>query len=356
MTIGGDSPRRLLSLVLLGLAVAVVALPTTALAGKPPKRGTTSASSGFTKIATHPQAVAQPTAEGKTISALKQWNGKLYSGYGDYGANTGPIAVNPFDGSSFAASPELGAADTEAILGYRSIGGKLYAPSIDPRVSSDFAVGSAGSTGSSWMNPAPIHTSHAFDMATLTGSDLWLVGSSGSDAVAWRSLDGGATWAEMLRLPPASGASGDFARFYGVGVHGGKLYLQASDYYSYIQPTSKVFDGSRWTDGPSLNAPLGHSEAFAGKLLFHGNFHPGTNGPLKAFDGSTVTTTLQSSIFDYAVDNGTVYALTTDRKVLASQDLATWTQVGSAPSVARSIGVMGGKVYLGGTDSGIYRN
>lgn len=353
MTIGGDSPRRLLSLVLLGLAV--VALPTTALAGKPPKRGTTSPSGGFTKVATHPQAAAQPTAKGKTISALKECNGKLYSGYGDYGSNTGPIAVNPFDGSSFATSPELGAADTEAILGYRSIGGKLYAPSIDPRVSSDFAVGSAGSTGPSWMNPAPIHTSHAFDMATLTGSDLWLVGSSGSDAVAWRSLDGGATWAEMLRIPPASGASGDFARFYGVGVQGGKLYLQASDYYTYVQSTSKVFDGSRWSDGPSLNAPLGHSEPFAGKLLFHGNAHPGTIGPLAAFNGSTMTI-LQESIFDYTVDNGTVYALTTDRKVLASRDLTTWTQVGSAPSVARSIGVMGGKVYLGGTDSGIYRN
>lgn len=344
--------RRLPGVTLLVVAAALVLPPAAALGGKPAKAPR--ATVNFVKVATHPQAIAQPTSRGKTITTLKPWNGQLYSGYGDYGANTGPIAVTPFDGARFAPTPELAAADTEAIYLYREVGGKLYAPSIDPRAGSDFAMATAGSPAS-WVNPTPIGTTHAFDTVTLTGGDLWLVGSSGNDAVAWRSLDGGTTWTEQLRVPAANTTSGNFARFYGAAVHGGKLYVQAHDYYGGAHSRSKVFDGSGWSDGPSLGL-FTHAEPFAGKLLYHGAAHSGSGqGPLQVFDGTQSTSAYGLWVWDYTIDGGTVYVLGVDGKVMASRDLATWSHVGTAPSVARSIGVMNGTLYVGGTDSAIYK-
>ncbi len=179
---------------------------------------------------THPQASLQPSATGRGLVTLQSWNGKLYSGFGDYGANTGPIAVTPFDGTRFASAPEL-SADTEAIYTFRVIDGKLYAPSIDTRVGSDYAVGTDIGRFASWSNPTVVGSTHAFDIVSLTGSDLWLVGSQGPDAAVWRSLDGGASWEKVLAVGPVSGIAGDFARFYGAGVYQSKLYVQARDFY-----------------------------------------------------------------------------------------------------------------------------
>ncbi|MFQ5460923.1 MAG: hypothetical protein ACE5EL_09030, partial [Anaerolineae bacterium] len=51
----------------------------------------------FEALPNHPHAVSQPTGRGRRIGALNWWRGRLYSGYGDYGANTGPIFISPFD-------------------------------------------------------------------------------------------------------------------------------------------------------------------------------------------------------------------------------------------------------------------
>lgn len=41
-------------------------------------------------LGTHPQAASQPTAIGQRILDLELLKGRLYAGFGDYGANTGP--------------------------------------------------------------------------------------------------------------------------------------------------------------------------------------------------------------------------------------------------------------------------
>src|SRR5688500_11079232 len=78
----------------------------------------------------HPAASLQPTVTGKEVRTLFPWNGKLYSGYGDYGANTGPIDIYSFSPDSLTFTYEA-EANTEAIYNYRAINGMLYAPSID---------------------------------------------------------------------------------------------------------------------------------------------------------------------------------------------------------------------------------
>jgi len=343
----GDRPRgNLWRRLLPSLALAVVL---GLLLGAPSAVG-----AGFVRVAAHPQASAQPTATGRTLVTLQSWNGKLYSGYGDYQANTGPIALTPFDGTGFASAPEL-SADTEAVWTFRVIGGKLYAPSIDPRVSSDLAVGTSVGTGASWSNPTVVGSTHAFDIVSLTGSDLWLVGSQGYDAVAWRSLDGGATWEQALTVAPVSGIADDFARFYGAAVYQGKLYLQARDYYGGIHPASKVFDGAGWSDGPSLGT-FNHAEVFAGKLLYHGGQHAGwSSNYLKAFDGVSSQIVLSSRIYDFKIDGNAVYTLGRDGRVRKSQDLVTWSTLAKAPKQARSVAIFNGSVYVGGTDSSLYK-
>ncbi len=88
----------------------------------------------FELVGTHPQASQQPTVRGRTLNFLKHWNGAIYAGYGDYGANTGPIAITPFALSTgqFAAQPAF-SANTEELQVFRALNGNLYAPSIDPR-------------------------------------------------------------------------------------------------------------------------------------------------------------------------------------------------------------------------------
>ena len=326
-------------------------------------------STTFTLLATHPQASVQPTALGKTIYALQAWNGKIYAGYGDYGANTGPIAVTPFDPTTntFASSPEL-SQQTEAIGLYRVLNGKLFAASTDPQygVSTDYADGAAGSpsswqpVGPSW--PAPnngVGMTHAFDMNTLTGTDLWLVGSQGNDPVAWRSTDGGATWVKSLDVTPPAG---DYGRFYGAAVYNGKLYVQAmlidntSNYVVGNESASHVFDGTSWTKGPNIGN-IWHPESFAGKLVYSGWAAPDNDQAtgLSAFDGTkVVSSNAPSSIWGYTIDGNTLYILGYNSVVYSTTDLATWYQQTTAPTTARSIAVLNGNIYVGTNDSKIY--
>lgn len=329
------------------------------------------ATGSFVKVATHPQAAVQPTTYGKTLATLESWNGKLYSGFGDWGinssANTGPITITPFDGTSFAAEPEI-TAKSEALHTLRKINGKLYAPATQRKYNYEYAYTVSTSTGlgtASWLNPYTTDSTHLFDMVTLTGSenssptepDLWLIGSNGNNAIAKRSLDGGATWQLALSVPPSDNT---FARFYGAGVFNGKLYIHAvNSNSSYAQPKSKVFDpvAGIWSDGPVLGR-FTNSDIFAGKMTyvdysFTSAFQPGY---LTSFDGTTKTSTGQY-VYDYTIDrtSNTVYALTTSGVVKSSKDLVNWSTAGTAPTVARSIAIYNDAIYVGGTDSALYK-
>src|SRR5688572_31202652 len=116
----------------------------------------------FLPIAVHPDAAAQSTALGQTLQTLKPFNGKLYAGFGDYGVNTGPIAVRAFDPAAGGFGASALTAETEALLIYREIGGRLYAPHIDPWPSPPPAVefggyslgvmNGAGGAGETWSD------------------------------------------------------------------------------------------------------------------------------------------------------------------------------------------------------------
>ena len=146
---------------------------------------------GFELVGTHPQASQQsqqPTARGRTLHFLKHWNGAIYAGYGDYGFNTGPIAITPFALSTnqFAAQPAFWA-NTEELEVFRPLNGRLFAPSIDPvdRIPPPDDYSETGPAGT-WLGRDVVNAFHVFDMAERAGGELWMVGSSGDNAVAWR--------------------------------------------------------------------------------------------------------------------------------------------------------------------------
>jgi hypothetical protein len=297
-------------------------------------------------VATNDWAAAQPTATGRALADLQVHDGRIFAGYGDYGANTGPIVISSLDpaaGTGFAMETT---ADTEAVYNFREVNGQLVAPSIDPRVSADYTIDGP------WENVSALGATHVYDTVTLTGTDLWMVGSQGADAVAWRSADGGTTWEEARRVAPRS--STDYARFYFAGVAGGQLYVQAADLYNGAHPTSTVFDGSTWADGPSL-LPAGgwgwRPVSYGSGFLMHEKGH-GMDSNIRYFDGQSTQSVAYGLDFEVAADG--VYVLGTDGVVKRSTDLVTWTAVAAGPSDARSIAVTGSAVYVGTASSQLW--
>ena len=111
-----------------------------------------------------------------------------------------------------------------------------------------------------WTSHNVVKSFHVYDMAARTGSELWMVGSFGDNAVAWRSPDGGVPWSIALTVPPRNSGVGDFARFYFAGAYQNALYVQAADYDGGKHPTSKVFDG---TGGGPMDRISFHKGAMA---------------------------------------------------------------------------------------------
>jgi hypothetical protein len=327
----------------------------------------------FSLIGTHPQAAQQPTSQGKRITALTVFNGKVYSGFGDYGANTGPIALTPFDPvtNSFASTPQF-TQSSEMVATFRSWGGKLYTPSIDPGgpLNSTFSVATLTNGTLGWQEwgssfQLPYKTpfiEHVFDVNTMNGSDIWVAGSAGSDAVAFRSTDNGANWTEAMRV---KGDATYAYRFNGLAAYNGKMYLQAmkinsaTNYVSSPESNSHVFNGTSWSNGPSLISgyALWHPTTFAGKLVSLG--WPQSDMPysmrLSVFNGSSTTAaSTPGSLFDFYVDGSTLYALSSNGTVYSTTDLNTWSIQATTNINASSIAVGNGKIYLGTADSKLY--
>lgn len=313
----------------------------------------TDGNADFAPIGLHPGALAQPTAMGRILATLTAWDGRIYAGYGDIYANTGPIAITPYDPRTSSFAPEW-VSDTEAVHTYRRIGPELWAPATDPRTNADVA------RGKPWRDELPVHASHVYDAATLTGTDRWLVGSLNYDAMAWRSPGPGAPWEGSLRIPAVDDGQRDFARFYFAGVLAGRLYVQSCDYHRGRRPTSKVWDGV-WSDGPSLlpeAADLGwHPEVFAGRMVYlttQSIFAGGSR--LLSFDGRQVSLVSAENVWSFTVDGDRLFTLGMKGVVRRTRDLVSWTTVATAPAGCRSLAVLDGSIYLGTSDAGLYRS
>jgi hypothetical protein len=330
------------------MALAPAALLIVACSGSPCGFGTPG---DFVSLGRNPFAATQPTPAGRRLHTLEGWRGELFIGYGDYDEDTGPIEVSAYNprGRSFSTKLRF---PTEAIELYRVIGNRMYAPAIDPVGDGPSAAVAVGEPDGRWRNEKGTFVTHAFDIATLDGTDLWLVGSRQTNAIVLRSADMGRTWAVALQLGPRSGKSQDFARFYFVFTQGGRLYVQAEDYLGGGSPLSKVFEDGVWTDGPDLR-PIPSTGAkplpVAGEVAYLG-----ADGVM-AFDGrvARVAHLARTQVIDLTAADGALYVLD-GREVLRTRDLARWVPVATAPYKTTSIGILDGTLYAGTADSELF--
>lgn len=321
----------------------------------------------FEYVGTHPKATTQSeSSTGRQLKSLTAWNGKVYAGYGDYDKNTGPISLMPFDPltNTFASTAEH-VADTESIEIWRNIGDKLYAVHVDPKSHNGaaYSVGDSSSGKAVWSNHLLPTMTHVFGFTQGSSpSELFIAGSfdegSGTNEVAkvFRSTDGGATWAESLSVP----SRGGFNRMYFLAKLGDKIYAQnlSTSDFSGSNPETKawVFNGSSWSKATPISytyQPYDGTE-FNGKIV--AKQYP-YGGSLLAYDGRS--TSYLRSIRDYKVhSDGYVYALTynnNDLSVMRTKDLSNWELVTATPNNAQSIALLGNTIFIGTSDSELYR-
>lgn len=162
-----------------------------------------------------------------SVHVLKAFNGRLYFGSGDWNSHPS-ILIGCYRPDTGRYHVEF-SAFTDSIGSFKEINGKLYVPHIDPAHYEDFKDFSVLENGV-WRDAAPLGLLHVFDMATLTGTDLWCVGSrtdynstNGGGAAIYRSLDAGRTWQDMTIPTPVD-------RYYYCYVLGGKLRVQDTAY------------------------------------------------------------------------------------------------------------------------------
>lgn len=301
-------------------------------------------------LGSHPQASTQTTSTGRALLTLHPWRGLLYIGYGDYQQNTGPVDVTAWDPARRAFT-RMHSSDTEAIYNYRALGDSLYAPATDRRERADYAVGPP------WRDELPLASAHAYDMATLDGRDLWLVGSAEGPiylATAWRSTDGGTSW--KIAHQPGGG------RYYFAAIYRSRLYLER--WLGQPLGPSEVFDGTSWTRGPELLPLGGHGVrpvefadrlVYATKLTFDGSL-PDVANRLLTFDGATVAVAFDRELLDFFAAERDLFVLDAESVVWRTRDLLRWSRVSSAAGLQpRSVALLDGHLYLGTSDSKLYR-
>lgn len=350
--------RRATAVLVTAVAAALVVTTSPAQAAKAVKPRPVP-SHTTTVVGTDPFAAAQPTAAGHLLRDLALDGGKLYVAYGDYNANTGPQQVHTFDPASGQFSASQLQVPTEEISVYRKVNGKLYAPMTDPRDPSTSNVGYATNATGAWTNQMKAPAVHIYDVATMTGSDLWMVGSvtrfdaatPGGGAAAYRSTDGGQTW--QIVATDTSVAENGFERYYWAAAINGTMYLQAEDVTG--GSPLRAFNGTTWStvaiDRPCGTVAANRVEVFKNRIVCAG----GTAFGITTFDGVRAVTAPIGALTDLAVPgDGYIYALT-NTGVHRSLDGVSWTPLSTAPSGARSVAVVNRAVYLGMSDSTIVK-
>lgn len=372
----GSRSTGMIGLVVLALMTLAAVRDATAQ-GSAGKHTREMARGGFEYIGKHPDAAAQPTVRGRRIRALMGWKGLLHVGFGDTGANTGPIAITPYDPAAQAFQPTGFLADTEAIDIFRPMGEKLYAPCSDPGGVADYVVGEP------WENRDPVISYHLWDMGSLGGVDLWLCGKAspaGSSAI-WRSTDGGQNWHKSMEEMPPAGCS---SRFNFIGVHQGKVWIQTFDWdmqnnsASRSRDYSLVFDGASWQRGldllpvpstigigyPELDRGFGHRPVIfppTGLMVYSNGMGKWrrlsgkvATSPLYAFDGIQTTVVWEDAL-DHVVAGAHLFALQVDGEIHFTEDLSNWTYLATAPPEALSLGIAAGQLFVGGKEAELYR-
>ena len=219
---------------------------------------------------------------------------------------------------------------------------------------------------------------HVFDFAVSGEEDaptFFLSGSGGPGdifhSVVYASTDGGSSWELSLHadLPDGIvGGNGNFSRFYGAAEMNGDIYVQQIFFRSGVAEPASLFrfDGTDWNASPALTTVDGDWTYFIDPDEFHGSIiardaHPGMLSPTYQFDGTALVKLSPNGLqdlqfWDQYVDGDSLYLLTSDRRVIMTEDMVDWqTIVEDVPATYRSLAVLGNEIYFGSTESQLHK-
>lgn len=326
----------------------------------------------------HPDALTQETLIGQTLHTLESVDGKIYAGYGNFTADDGPVTLRSFDVGTGQWSDPLIEVNSEALYRFRVLGDSLFALTTDPRERSPggYAFGPTDSSDpSAWSAVNDLEVIHFLDATSFGGNPdhLFLSGSGGPSAIfnslIYESTDGGKSWTVARDVPvPEGSPEGSFTRFYGVADLNGSLYAQQIFFNNgWTAHELHVFDGDNWSTQDVPTTEDGETTRFQdpeyfGDSVVVRDWHSGqVASPMFAFDGESLTKLqVQDApaveFLDHAVDDGRLFALTSEGSVVMTSDLQSWeVVVDDVPTNVRSLSVMGSDVFFGARDSSLLR-
>ncbi|HRW37889.1 MAG: hypothetical protein KDB04_14210 [Acidimicrobiales bacterium] len=326
--------------------------------------------------ATFEEAAAQPTAKGQTIDELAVFDGRIWPGFGDWGANTGPIASRPFVLATGQLEDRSYTSPSHAIETFRVFGDEMWAPDTDPLGDGAAALDPTGGivevSEGTWEHRVIGPSYHLFDVARTDDDTLYVAGSTAlsgtAKAAIWRSTDHGETW-EVLRtsknprisLTPRFvwiAAIGDVVYSqYGRKASDPKVFMLRYQDGQFTTPLASPFCSTGGQDGADL-------EVFKGHLVCGGTdavtvYDPAANTvrrPSLKVSGHDVATVL-----DLYTDGDTIWALGSywanaawHKAILASTDGSTWTVATTTFVQARSVAYADGALWVGTVGSRLY--
>lgn len=293
---------------------------------------------------------------------LQEHHGRLYLGYGDAIANTGPTQVLAYDPHTDIFTTET-VIPEEAILTLHVFDDRLYIPGVDAVDSPDGAI--YVRDGDEW------HTLHLADVVHVP--DVLRLGTRLCVAVQDRILGGAVRCSDDEGASWSSFPTGGF-RAASLFAFGGTMYV--SSHHSGFRrimregttPAALVIEGVADTADVLVSRPItcGSELAFIAKRITYQNDRADVEvlGLFHA-SGEPMTATraaIEGTPNDLFVNDGHCYALVDhaaggahEVALLRSEDSSVWKRIVGTrlTTLARSAELMDGYVYIGtGCDAG----
>jgi len=324
---------------------------------------------------------------------LQTWRGRVYLGYGDWGANLGPVDIwyytptaTCFISETVYVSPTrpIARVDEEAIDHYVVIDGDLYIPGTDPKESWEWG-NFYRNDGTGWVKYRTIPGGvHCYDMAGYHGE--LFAGLHATGAALMRSTNGGLTWtaalSEVVGYP-------HFHAFYELddmlfvveGLAGDPWQPVVHRYQApwFVTTTIAlvpdrpadwvhIYGGVTTFGGTALYVPWFWDEAITCTRPITALYQaqPWQDGQHVAFfDGKHPRDVVVAGDWVYVLDAGGPRCVWGSRPpdpagytatVYASPDLATWLPVTAAhlPDTPNALEILGGYAYVGTYNGDIY--
>jgi hypothetical protein len=283
----------------------------------------------------NPWAARQRTPTGRQIQSVEYVDGQVYVGFGDWFANTGPIAVSSWD-------VELGDwvfhfnAGTEAIERLRTLSAGLVLPYTDPLRSVDFAWGPDWREAKASLAGQESFY-HVFDAAETTAG-LFLVGTRRKTGEPQVLRWDGQQWLESLLLA----GKPDWIWF--AAVLDDVLFVQ-----SETQGTFRFQDGNWQQTEPLFQIPRTRAVVSVGARVAGISRGRTRAGYLQTSNGVERSSEPNATALDLNIDqaSGWVYLLRSDR-IERSLDLVTWQILDMpVPAGATALDVGAGHAWVG---------